>query len=258
MPLYLPKGVSSQPPIATRINWNNPITKNLVVARVPGDDPSGSFNLTVDGYGVSGRQTTKNGLLSTNSAVGSTSFSFLILFRTQSSFPPTSNVIGRGVNSPAGSIGFGYAVSHSNATYAGAFFVGSSYTVIGKPAGTPAVNTEYCIAGTFNGSVGYGYSNGVRTVGPTSATISDTTARLTLNADSRLGDVSTSKIYVVFYWNRVLNDNEIASVSNNPWQIFVPSSLTYLPLGAAPPASTIYEFQTFGRGIGRGIARGIA
>ena len=65
-------------------------------------------------------------------------------------------------------------------------------------------------------------------------------------------------IYLTALWSRVLSDSEITSFSNNPWQIFAPSSLAYLSSSAEPPAPTIYEFQSFSRGVGRGIARGIA
>lgn len=65
-------------------------------------------------------------------------------------------------------------------------------------------------------------------------------------------------IYLAVLWSRVLSDNEIASFSANPWQIFAPSYSMLLASGAAPPASTIYEFNSLNRGVGRGIARGIA
>jgi hypothetical protein len=65
-------------------------------------------------------------------------------------------------------------------------------------------------------------------------------------------------IYAVFGWvGTTLAPTQLAEVTRNPWQLFAPSSM-YFPVSAEAPASTIYEFQTFGRGVGRGIARGIA
>jgi hypothetical protein len=221
--VFRKKQWTRQPQTAVTVDWSNPLTSGLIVARIPGDNPAGNLNLVVDGQSARGRSSTRNGLLSTASAVASNSFSFLTLFKTQQSLGGAIRcLIGRGNSSGADNTGFGFNVDHSNAAYAGAFYAGDGYTIIGKPAGTLAANTEYCIAGTFNGSVGVGYSNGVKTVGPTSTTIVNTVPRLTLNTDSALVSTNTSSVYVVLYWARALSDAEIASVSNNPWQIFAP------------------------------------
>lgn len=74
------------------------------------------------------------------------------------------------------------------------------------------------------------------------------------NSSDPIDNASTTLVLV---HNRSLSASEIVSLWQNPWQVFVPAA-TYLPTGAAPPETTIYEFQTFGRGVGRGIARGIA
>lgn len=256
--IYRKKLRTSQPQTAPQIDWSNPLTRGLVVARVPGDNPSGGFNLVVEGGDARGRYTTKSGVLSTDSAVGTNTFSFYVLFKTTATIlSEVRCLIGRGNTSLGANTAFGFDISHTNSAYAGSFYVGDSYTNIGKPAGTLAANTEYSIAGTFDGSNGRGYSNGVQTVGPTAATVNNTVANLRLNQDSAGQGQSTSRVYVVFYWNRVLSSSEIVSLNNNPWQLFAPSSI-YLPVSAETPASTIYEFQTFGRGVGRGIARGIA
>jgi hypothetical protein len=225
---------------------------------VPNDNPSAGLNLAVTGQGSKGNSFTKNGLLSSSSAVTNNVFSFYVLFKTQAILSGILSLLGRGNTSGADNTGLGFNVSHSNASYSGAFYVGDLYTIIGKPAGTLSTNTEYSIACTFDGSNGRGYSNGVQTIGPTAATVVNTVANLRINENSISTATNTSSVYAVYYWNRVLSAAEVLSIHANPWQIFTPPSLEYLPLGAAPPASTIYEFQTFGRGVGRGIARGIA
>jgi hypothetical protein len=65
---------------------------------------------------------------------------------------------------------------------------------------------------------------------------------------------------MVNIWGRSLSNAEAYSRYINRWSLFAPSKNVMLSdfSGAAPPAPTIYEFQTFGRGVGRGIARGIA
>lgn len=79
------------------------------------------------------------------------------------------------------------------------------------------------------------------------------------DAGSSVQNASSNAIaYYVLKLNRAIRDSEWLSLIQNPWQIFL-QTYSYVPASAVtPPVTTIYEFQSFSRGVGRGIARGIA
>lgn len=64
---------------------------------------------------------------------------------------------------------------------------------------------------------------------------------------------------MVNVWNRALTNAEAYFRYINRWGLFAPSKSVMLSdFSGAAPAPTIYELQSFSRGVGRGIAGGIA
>ena len=195
------------------------------------------------GVGPDGQYTDVRALVSTDSSLSSTSFSWYALFDTPSSLSTLECVLGRGLDSGTNNTGFGFHGKHTNAAYAGAFYVGSGYTIIGKPTGGAlATDTRYSIGGTYDGTNGRGYHNGVKTVGPTAGTAPNTTARLVLNSTSQTADPSEKsglyKFYAVLYWPFALSDAEMAEVHNRLWAYaFAPQTIP-VPVSAGGGGTT--------------------
>jgi hypothetical protein len=210
----------SQPQVPVGIDLNNPITLGLVLAEAPHT----SRLLASTGVGEFVYNNT-NKILSANAKISESEFTVHILFKT-STVSGVQVVVSRGPNNAGtNNTGFGFNSSHSSPEYSGAFYVGQSYTIIGKPTGNAlSSSTDYNIALVYNGTQGYGYHNGIKTIGPTSGSTLDSTARFCMNQDSANNAISDNKIYLVTYWNRALSDSEIESISDNPWQIFKPQT----------------------------------
>lgn len=223
---------TSQPQGPARVDWSNPITWGLVVAFAPSvsgnnlidGDPT-KANATANKFGAKGKSSTFTGLVSTSASLASTNWSFLTHFKTAESLGAQESILGRSTFG-ANNKGFGFNSTHAAPTYDGAIYAGNSYTVIGKPTGGAlAANTEYCIAGTYDGTNGRGFSNGARTVGPTAVGSINLGERFAINANSDGGvDVGSAQVYITLVFNRALSDAEVKSLSDNPWQIFAPDS----------------------------------
>jgi len=263
MPLYLRRKTSKQPQSSIVLDLSNPLSKGLVVwvdARSTWVPASGSKSIN-------------------NSLVGGSARGFVTPAINSSVFTPNpvsgsewstfGEVISPSIsgyqaiwsfdNSSGNSLGIGVSAFAS-----GNFGVDlRPYAPDSNSSQAFATNTPIMCGVTVSVSASKinAYYNGKISYSPTlSSSASTSYDRVSLFAKRNGLDaaVNNSRINWVALWNRALSANEVARLYNNPWQVFAPSSLTYLSLGAAPPASTIYEFQTFGRGVGRGIARGIA
>lgn len=246
--ITLPRGWQQQPPLGTPVDQTNPITKGLRLAFIPGNNP-----FPVAGARQDGQFTATNGNIpAPRPAPGNSvypQFSFFLLFTSK---PTISGVISTPLGYGPASVdntGFGFSVDHGNPSYAGAFYIGDSYTIIGKPAGTIVGNTRYAIAGTYDGTYGRGYSNGVLTVGPTAsgagAVNSDT---FCINQNTLGNNPTVNKIYVALIWDRVLSASEIASITASPWQVFEAprSRQIFFTASGPPPAAITSPFGPFG------------
>lgn len=249
MPLIQRVPWTVQPQTATGVNWGSPLARGLAVAFVPSIGPANLVasdvvaGLQKSGAGPDGVYTATSALVSTSSRLSTSAFSFYALFLSGTVSGGTRCVIGRGPNATGtNNIGFGFNSQHATSAYAGALYAGSAYTIIGKPTGGAlALNTRYSIGGTFDGSNGRGYNNGVMTVGPTAVTGIDTTARLALNRTSADAspNADDAKFYVVLYWDRALSDAEMRAVHANPWQLFAPLPRTIWAPAAGGVSGTL-------------------
>lgn len=78
-------------------------------------------------------------------------------------------------------------------------------------------------------------------------------------ATNNSGGGPACSVGMVNIWNRALTNAEAYSRYMNRWSLFAPSKSVMLSdFSGAAPAPTIYELQSFSRGVGRGIAGGIA
>lgn len=281
MPLYLPKQTTTQPATLVRLNRNIGLTTGLVGVF---NFAIGNTNLIDGSIGVvTDSGTISNGAFGANYGIGASGSCRTITDATAGGVLFTS-----GATSHFGVSAF----SSIDNPWGGFFSVSDSLfnQIIGiqrnsntsdlvlyrSNAGTPrtfsgAVTSiadgkihKWCITASDGGSQNSKlYLDGVEltgTGGSATTTSASGTARLRFfagrDADPAFG--ADGKYFLHYIWNRALSKSEVESISANPYQIFAPLSLVYLPTGAAPPVTTIYEFQSLNRGVGRGIARGIA
>lgn len=278
MPLYLPRKVIAQPQGHFRVNWANPITAGLEVAVLHNQSNIGVINFanpflsfTTSNSGSNFVKTARANPVGLGNSFADNNFSF-----------NSSNPVGLRNPSPSGfSVGSVVLATASNNTYT--IFAqdrGSSrifqfranasnqLELITFTGGTPQFSVASWPSRLTGGTVAAAASGTSSTLAVDGVlTKTSITSINNLSNTSEVLDIAkfgstpaapwVGSISLSALWSRRLSDNELSSWTNNPWQIFAPSSYTQLVTGAAP-ATTIYEFQTFGRGVGRGIARGIA
>jgi len=264
MPLYLPRKVAAQPQGRARVDFANPLTKYMTFAwtasngyqeSVNGDkkNAGGNDNLIVNGVRSS------KGIVQNTSADGSIHWTLNGRSVTNGTVPFTIAAAFQ-IRNLSGDNTELFEATNS------AFYTNKLALVASKIRGsTTGANTSvdsdstvsvgdwvYAVYVLQSGNF-HLYINGVRqsAVG---------TGTLVSSAPQNIVAFNPSRVNLLtaFIATRPWSQAEVTSWTNNPWQIFAPSSYTQLVTGAAPPAPTIYEFQTFGRGVGRGIARGIA
>ena len=280
MSLYLPRRVSKQPQGNAAVNWSNPITAGLEVAILHGQQNLAAINLANPYLSFSISNTGSNFIKSVGSdfvglgnRFADNSFTFqsnatLGLRNTSPTgytlgsvaIATTSGVSATFINQDraGGTRNFQFRVNTSNQLEFITFTGGST---IFTTASWPNRLVGGAVAAAVSGTSAALAADGVLTKATISSAnnLSNTAERLDI---AKYGSTGTSNwigtISLSTLWSRRLTDDELVAWTRNPWQIFAPSSSTYLSLGAAPPAPTIYEFQSFSRGVGRGIARGIA
>lgn len=244
--LILERPWTRQPPVAVGVDRGNPISKGLVALFVPTMGPGnivGTSKLFLPTIklpttkGITGRF---SGEVSSEASILTSDFSFVTAFICSNTGNATSSLIGRGPTSSSNNTGFGFNATHSNSSYSGAVYCGSSYSIIGKPTGgTLASNTLYVIGAGVSGSAGAVYSGGIKTASVSSGlSARDLTGRLTFGVNSQLSDSFLVAPDFLFYaqWNRWLLDVEFASISSNPWQLFAPLRI---PIPTAAAAATV-------------------
>ena len=277
MPLYLPRKFPTQPRGSAKIDWSNPITKNLEVAILHGQQSLPVINLanTKLQFSTSNSSTnfTKNivgNLVGLGNSFVNSSFTFeaatpINFFNgTPSGFSvgsvcsmSTDGVVANIFNQDRGASSrvFQFRANASNELQFITFTSGGSQSsVVAWPKRRTGSAVIAGASGTSQSIVVDGFltKKTVTTVDNLSVNEKLDIANFSGTSSPWIGTISLSAL-----WSRRLSDDELVSWSNNPWQIFSLFSFTQLTTGAAP-VTAIYEFQTFGRGVGRGIARGIA
>lgn len=234
-----------QPQKRVKINWGHPLARGLVGAWVPtfgAGNLAGTSslfvqnNLTAGPDGVRGQF---SGKIGTDAQLRTPSFGVATAFYTGTA-DVYSVVVGRGV---VDTEEFGFHATHSNPTYAGALYCGSSYSVIGKPTGGAlSNNTRYAIGGGASGGNGSVYSNGVLTATASGLGTPDVSGDLWLgrsNATLSTWTVSPSFEYL-YVWDRLPSPEEFKEIARNPWQLFAPRrTRRYISLGAGGGARTL-------------------
>jgi len=267
MPLYLPRKVAAQPQGRARVDFANPLARYMTFAWTASNGYQESVNGDKKDYGnndslVVNMARSSKGIVQNTSANGSIAWGI-----TKRTVNTANNEFTIGCAFQVRDLGANNAdmFNVSNAS----FFTNRVGLVSSKVEGsTTGANTTvssnstvsvgdwiYAVYVLQNGNFQL-YVNGVKQSATGSGSIPAQASTATY--DSVYFYPSRVNLLTAFVATRPWSQAEVTSWTNNPWQIFAPSSYTQLVTGAAPPAPTIYEFQTFGRGVGRGIARGIA
>lgn len=235
---FSPKGryqPSSRPPL----NWRHPAFRGLVGLWVPwyssqnlvGTANSVFATAWVTGNGsVGGRF---SGEASAESQILTASTAFATAFTTGTA-TTLSTVCSRGPTA-TGQNGQGLAMhaTHTNASYAGAVYCGSAYSIIGKPTGGAlANNTRYVLGGGVSGGIGAVFNNGIRTGSATGLSTPVTTGRLSLGIGSALIEGWTVAPAFEYYaqWNYLPGDDLFAEIAFAAYDVFFAPRRLFFPV----------------------------
>jgi hypothetical protein len=129
-------------------------------------------------------------------------------------------------------------------------YLDGAYVSISNNLSSITANTEFTVVVTKTGTTGkYFYKGGSSPISYTSGTFSGsrTLTNIQICGWGAFGSLSyLGRFRAYGRWSRALSNAEAQSMADNPQQILATAS------------TSIYEFNSFNRGIGRGIARGIA
>ena len=265
MPLYLQRKVAAQPQGQVELNFGHPLSRGLIGAwtgsqpfvnlvtnerltmnTINPDDLKGGYN----GVEFQGRAAIGGYLTLIPSGLPTAGACVTIIYRRRDATNRSSTAFGIS--------GTGLDRWQVNLPFSD----GTVYFDFGGFSGNNRISVSGLTFGNDiwsfnNGTVGLEiWQNGIRRANNTAGT-QTRSAGSNFRILSSASDPDNANTALTLVHNRSLSSAEIISLWQNPWQVFVPAA-TYLSLGAAPPAPTIYEFQSFSRGVGRGIARGIA
>lgn len=227
------------PPLATQIDWSNPLTRNLGRVITPS---SGLIDVAI------GKISTVNGTVTRNPAgfrANSTSGNSIETL----DFPASTYTCLAVATAYASSIEADVLVARSGSIATDPTY-GQNYVLTLIGGLTPRIQHRQssdgaykltlssisvsagsvCVAvGTYDGTNQKIFTNGrlgatAAASSPTSTSIgSATTKFLGIDAASALG-YQGSGLLLAAIWNRALTDAEVAEVSENPWQLFRPQS----------------------------------
>jgi hypothetical protein len=278
MPLYLPKPVTLQPQSGTAVNWNNPISKSLVVAWTasnrlrniannaaltdpnPGFLSSPALSSGIGYAGLNSSNFSSSGIaLCDMSQISTSTASLTMIYKKLDSTNRNSDAFtgGSGATQFHAHLPYGDGIVYwdfgsNRITYSGATFREDVWTFQ-----STAQRLEI-------------WQNGIlRSSGSTPATRSSTTGNfLMLGTNTDWAAVS-----LVYIHNRGLTAAEVTSLHAKPFQIFSPSAVTVLGSAvtyqtritwaeaqyqaSGVPSVTDYS-SPLSRGIFRGIERGVA
>lgn len=244
------------PPLATQIDWSNPLTRNLGRVITPS---SGLIDVAI------GKISTVNGTVTRNPAgfrANSTSGNSIETL----DFPASTYTCLAVATAYASSIEADVLVARSGSIATDPTY-GQNYVLTLIGGLTPRIQHRQssdgaykltlssisvsagsvCVAvGTYDGTNQKIFTNGrlgatAAASSPTSTSIgSATTKFLGIDAASALG-YQGSGLLLAAIWNRALTDAEVAEVSENPWQLFRPQSqqLAFFSSALAPITGTL-------------------
>lgn len=241
--------LDSQPQEYVEIDWGNPISSALVFAHV-GDNPTnvaGTPAFTANrltGDTVEGAR----GLLwgpdfgtriEMPTTAASTSGTALSLFVMPDGGVGNRTLIGAFASGLGTSVGHYLLAANRDIV---AFSTDASNWTAATYSHTPGFSRPACAVGRFQSGAGRDvWFNGdlkassavVRSPSTMTQIISGHTRSDGMNENTFSGTMMLS-----CWWNRLLTDDEIRSVSANPWQLFRPAQAEYIPLTTSP----FYQF----------------
>lgn len=139
---------------------------------------------------------------------------------------------------------FGFHATHADGAYAGAFYVGAGYSIVGKPTGGAlANNTRYVLGVSFGNGSGAVYHNGVKTGEASSLGVIGASGNALCVGQNTSGGEAWSanpSFEYVYVWNYVPTDDIFAAVARNPWQLFAPiERRIWVPVSAGSGTQTL-------------------
>lgn len=230
---------TSRPKCVSSINLNNPITKGLLSAYV--FTPSLLFYDFVKQRYVKGITNTWNINLDINNSLLISGDVLELPVNKSSLVAPMS--IAYGSKYVSGALGFALLTGRDTwngwyqggaegifvSTNSGADFSGN-ITMSGNP-----LNGLYNYAVTDTGTTLRGISRGGSIVVDSSHSAITAINNPTLRLCYAGGNAGTQRISHIFVWDRVLDDSELKSITDNPWQIFAPQERRiWVPTKPAP------------------------
>lgn len=265
MPLYLPRKIAAQPQGRVRVDFSNPLADRMTFAWTASNGFFESVAGDARNYAVNGNLVV-NGVRSSRGVVQNTSVNGSVIWGMR----------GRTVNNISNQFttGCAFQVRDLSADNPDVFSVtnfGTAFNKIGLSASkvqasTTAANTTvssdntvavgdwvYVVYVLQNNNFQL-YINGIKQSSTGSGSL------ITAAQNYNYVEINASRVNLLtaFVSTRTWSQAEVTSWNNNPWQIFMPTGVVFLPTGTAPPVTTANTFQSFSRGVGRGIARGIA
>jgi hypothetical protein len=248
---------TEQPQENVEIDWNNPLSKGLVIAVLPFSNINHvdkSVLETAPGYTTVSAQ---KGIATSSeyirwpepasaSADGSqydlaelTAFVFGYQTSTQNVASAFSRAQG---SSGANSWGIGLHGGSNNGAYCQ--FGGITLQPAATYANVTTPTTALMTAGVSSGIKLYVNGKLQQTgsyVAPTYQYSPGTERRVVFGSKTGPGVATTNRMFLGLFWNRVLQDDEVASISNNPWQLFEPRRIQVPKYSFAPPNPPKYR-----------------
>ena len=253
--LILPRRFTRQPKGNVEIDWGNPITRNLISAFLPGQRYPFYDLASKIADGATTRLSVRPGIRGVeayrdNSAGWNLNFGSSTRWQNQpqtANFPAVSvftlfqqfDTTSTGVIWGGGSNGTTYARFFKENTGAISFIPNASGTgaTITSPS---ALNTDqpYALAGISSYNDRELFVDGISVASSNSA-VSFANAGVTfVGAGFATGQLRNIGLFCGYVWVRRLTENEIKSLSDNPWQIFRPRRLV-LPVEAGAATQTL-------------------
>jgi hypothetical protein len=223
--IFLPKRWRQQPQVPVQLDRGNRLADGLVFYLMPScmgvagqlmRNPIASAEMTPDGLGSVGGG---RDLTSASSAISSNAYTYYLRFKTKT---VTASGLNQNIFSRNSTAGIGFDADHGNASYAGSCYHGGSFSVIGKPTGGAlASETSYRIGCEYDGANANLYSNGARTVGPISHSVTTTGGTISVD-DNGSNSFAQNRMSLVLFWARSIGADAMREIDINPWQIFAP------------------------------------
>jgi hypothetical protein len=255
---------TKQPNQATLVNWGNPITNKLIFAVNSAYTLKNlvtSDNATVYGSGLTLGVSIHGVHVSGVNGAGN-NYRFPCVGSNQS-YTVASLILDNGAQSVnrnpldsdlvATPRVFQLRINNANKPEFIAFNTALS-PAVATGASAQSTTKPFLLCGRVNNNVAEVFTDGV-SVG--SATITNTTQGLSSSSPLAIGGTLgianqyfSGKIYLSLVWDRALSNAEIKSISDNPWQVFIPSNRNIYFDVVAGSGSTINSI------IGDAVANG--